>query len=120
MTLYEQIDKVLTAEYNVRPFGFVPQGPTLMLRPGGIVESRRLIEVILTVPYSAPEPEFLLASYTDLVYETLRPHLIELVASRLPDYVVTSAGRQQSGRQQGYPAMLLSGAGRNAGLGGGS
>ncbi|WP_420431386.1 hypothetical protein [Candidatus Poriferisocius sp.] len=117
MNLYEQIDKILSAEYPVAPYGYVPQVATIMLRTGGIVEGRRLIEAILVVPYQHPEPEATLAAFTDLVYETLRPHLVELTASRMPDYVV--ANRERTTRP-GHPAMLISGAGRNAGIGSGS
>ena len=119
MTLFEQIQNVLEAEIPVVPIGDVPRGPIAMLRAGGIVEGRRLIEVIVVVPYTLPDAELQLAIETDRVYELLRPHLVDIVASRIPDYTVTRSSRRTATDSQ-YPAMLLSGAGRNAGLGSGS
>jgi len=122
MTLYQQIHDVLVAEqsvdYAVIPYGYTPSDPSVMVRPAGIVDGRRIVDVICAVPYQLADPELALASLTDTAYDILRHLLVDLSVTRMPDYQVRR--RSRAGDHQGYPAMIISGAGRNAGIGGAS
>ena len=114
MTLRDEVIQVLQdGGYPVIPWNGLAPGETVIVRPGGIVTEREIVEVWIINPpvYSNDlegDPDSGLAELTSDVYNSLRTTLLDMTVGPTTTYDPTGKSPRS--------AMVLTGNGRQRGL----